>query len=248
MMLRLVVFPVLTLAAVSAPGAAGAQIVVGRVLDSLTAAPISTAAVMLLDSSDVAVDWAETDSLGRFVLRAPAVGDYRLFADRLAYREVFSEDLPLWDAGSLEVLLRMAPRPVELDALTVTAEGRLVKLEDEGFYRRQAFAPGYFFDVEEIEKWKPTFITDMLRSVPSVSVRRVDSTGAVVPFNRRSYRGCPMKVVLDGYKVDVYSEGLDFFAPAVNVIGIEVYPSGVGAPIQHRGLDAFCGIIMIWTR
>jgi hypothetical protein len=32
------------------------------------------------------------------------------------------------------------------------------------------------------------------------------------------------------------------------VIGMEVYPSGVGAPVQYRGLDSRCGIVMIWTR
>ena len=60
-----------------------------------TAAPVATATVMLLDSTDVAVAWAETDSAGRFVLRAPHTGVYRVSAGRMAYSESLSEELPL---------------------------------------------------------------------------------------------------------------------------------------------------------
>lgn len=41
---------------------------------------------------------------------------------------------------------------------------------------------------------------------------------------------------------------IDHFVSSAEVIGNEVYPGGVGAPIRHRGPDAFCGVIMIWTR
>jgi len=59
-----------------------------------------------------------------------------------------------------------------------------------------------------------------------------------------------MKVVLDGWKVDLTDSELDNFVGTHEVIGVEVYPGGggIGAPVQHRGTDAFCGVIMIWTR
>ena len=63
--------------------------------------------------------------------------------------------------------------------------------------------------------------------------------------------GCPMKVVLDGVKRELTSnESIDDLVDPALVAGIEVYPGagGVGAPVSQRGPDAFCGIVMIWTR
>lgn len=250
MMLRRLYGTMVLLASLTTPETLGAQAIAGLVIDDLTEVPVSTAAIMLLDSTDTAVAWAESDSVGRF-LRAPRAGVYRLYADRLAYGEIFSETFSLREVGSVELLLRMVPLPVELDALVVTPERVRMKLEDEGFYRRQAYAPGYFFDEKEIQRWRPTFVTDLLRKVPGVAVRRGRSGEATIT-SLRSYRpNCRLKLVLDGFKLN--SEGgadLDFLVNPDRVIGVEVYPGagGVGAPVQHRGTDAFCGIVMIWTR
>ena len=45
--------------------------------------------------------------------------------------------------AAIMLLLRMAPLPVELGALVVSAELRRLKLENEGFYRRREWAPGH---------------------------------------------------------------------------------------------------------
>ena len=41
---------------------------------------------------------------------------------------------------------------------------------------------------------------------------------------------------------------IDFLVDPVQVAGIEVFPSSMGVPIQYGGLDAACGVIVIWTR
>jgi Carboxypeptidase regulatory-like domain len=240
---------IVLLASVTTPGTLGAQTIAGRVLDDLTEVPISTAAIMLLDSTDTAVERVESDSVGRFFIRAPGAGMYRLYANRLAYEEFLSETFSLGEVGSVELLLRMAPMPVELDPFVVTAEWQRVKLEEEGFYRRRDNTQGYFFDEEEIQKWRPTFITDLLRNVPGLAVQR-GQLGEARVLSRRIYKRCPLKIVLDGFKVDTVGGDLDFLVDPNRVIGIEIYPGagGMGAPVQHRGMDAFCGILMIWTR
>lgn len=240
----------LLLACLATPAATQAQAIAGRVLDSLTAAPIAAATVMLLDSTDTAVARAETDSVGLFFFQAPGAGLYRVHADRMGYEEILTEHLPLRDAGSLELLVRLAPLPVEVEGLLVEteAEARRLRLEREGFYRRQEWAPGYFFDEEEIQKWRPTFISDLLQRVPGVRLHR--QLGEVRVFSARRTGSCPMKIVLDGFKVDTVGGDLDFLVHPDRVIGMEIYPGagGVGAPVQHRGTDAPCGILMIWTR
>ena len=207
---------------------------------------------MLLDSMDVAVGFVESDSAGRFSLEVPRAGPYRVRADRLGYADFISEVFSLDTAGPLELVLRMVPEPLEVDGLVVIAEQELrrTELEDVGFFRRRDNSPGYFFDVEELERIRPTFVTDVLRNVPGVRVQR-QGHGYLVS-SLRSYKPiCEMKIVLDGYEIVPDSiTGLDFLVSADRVIGIEVYPGagGIGAPVQHRGTDAFCGIVMIWTR
>jgi len=225
----------------------GAQTIVGRVLDDLTEAPVSTATLMLLDSTDTAVGWAESDSVGRFFLRAPGAGLYRLYSDRLAYSEILSETFSLGNVSSVELLVFMVPLPMELDALVVTAERRRLRLENEGFYRRRRASMGHFFDVDDILKWDPTYVTDLMRSVPGVQIRR-SRTGGAVALTHRLGRLCTMKVVLDGFKADMSIGSLDDLVRPHEVIGVEIYPGGMGAPVQHRGNDSRCGIIMIWTR
>lgn len=74
--------------------------------------------------------------------------------------------------------------------------------------------------------------------------------GEARAVSRRIYTHCELKIVLDGFKVDTVGGDLDFLVDPDRVIGVEVYPGagGMGAPVQHRGTDAFCGILMIWTR
>lgn len=242
------------LTAVALTGAAPttAQTVIGRVVDDVTTTPLAVTTVMLLDSADTAVRVGVADSTGWFALQAPRDGRYRLFADRLGYAEVVSDTLDVAAGRSTQVLIRMIPKPVELEAIEVTAERRYVKLEEKGFYRRQAFAPGYFIDAQQIIDEKPTYTTDLLRMVPGVNVRWSEFAHANVVTNRRplGWGGgqCIMRVVLDGWSLD--SVAVDQFVGPAEVIGVEVYPGagGVGAPVQYRGPESYCGIIMIWTR
>ena len=229
------------------PTSGRAQTINGRVLDDLNSTPLFGAAIMLLDSADTAVRWAESDSTGRFVVEVPRAGQYRLYADRLGYAELLSDTFALRQPGPVELELRLAPMPIELEAVVVTAEHRRERLDRQGFYRRRDRSMGHFFDMEQIQAINPMRTSDLLRLVPGVVVRRNRFGGAVAT----TWRGpgpCPMKIVLDGYKLDLTEDVLDHWVNAEEVIGMEVFPGGVGAPIQHRGTDAFCGVIMVWTR
>jgi hypothetical protein len=224
-----------------------AQTIVGSVLDDLNSAPLFGTAVMLLDSTDTAVRWAESDSTGRFFLNVPRSGRYRLYADRLGYSELLSDTFALRQDGPVELELRMVPMPLELETVVVTAEHRRAKLDRQGFYRRKDRSMGHFFDMEDIQTINPMRTSDLLRRVPGVVVRP-NRIGGTVATTWRGAAPCPMKIVLDGYKLDLSDDALDNWVSADEVIGVEVFPGGVGAPVQHRGTDAFCGVIMIWTR
>lgn len=96
---------VVLLGVVCTPVFASGQTIAGLVIDDGTSAPLSAVAVMLLDSTDVAVAFAESDSAGRFSIEAPRAGAYRVRADRLGYGDLISE------VFSLETdVLRLGPR------------------------------------------------------------------------------------------------------------------------------------------
>lgn len=229
------------------PGLLGAQTVVGVAVDDGNSAPLPVTSLMLLDSAGVAVAWAESDSVGRFVLRAPGFGDFRLFADHLGYGEVVSDAFSLRRTYPVSIEVRLVPKPLELEALVVTTERRRLRLEREGFYRRRDHSFGTFFDAEEIEALHPLRTTDVLRRVPGVIVGHNREGGTVATTWSRGGM-CPMKVVVNGLKIDLSFGSLDDWVNPLSVVGVEVYPRGVGAPVQHAGFDAACGVVMIWTR
>jgi hypothetical protein len=232
---------------VSAPRTLGAQTIVGMVVDDVNGQPLPVASLMLLDSAGTAVSWAVSDSVGRFALRAPGFGGYRLFVDVLGYGEILTDALSLRETRPLRVEVRLQPMPLELEALVVTTERRRLRLEREGFYRRRDHSFGTFFDTEEIEALHLFRTTDILRRVPGVIVRLNREGGAVATTWSRG-RACPMKVVVNGFKIDLSFGSLDDWVSPLSVVGVEVYRHGVGAPVQHAGLDASCGVVMIWTR
>lgn len=235
----------------AAAHAAAAQIIVGTVVDDLTGAPLAATTIMLLDSADTAVRLDAADSAGWFVLQAPSPARYRLFADRIGYEEVVSDTLEVAGGPRTEVEIRMTPRPVELEAIVVSAERRQLKLEQKGFYRRQEVSPGYFLDTDDILEQRPFYTTDLMRQIPGVRVLPDQPAfGYTVSSNRGFGRVCPMRIVLDGWPLDLMGQTLDDFVGPNEIIGIEVYPGagGAGAPGRYRGPQSFCGIIMIWTR
>lgn len=234
----------------AAPSVASSQLIVGRVVDDITSAPLALTAVIMLDSEDATVRSAESDSVGWFVLRAPEPGNYRLFVDRLAYGEILSPELTVTADGSTEVEIRMVPTPIELEAVVVSADRRRVRLERQGFYRRRDLSVGTFLDADDIIDQRPEALTDLMRGIQGVRVVPDFRSGGYLLSSSRGVGGaCPMRLVLDGVSVDLMGQSIDELVRPEEVMGIEVYPTagGAGAPGQYRGREAFCGIIMIWT-
>jgi len=242
-----------TMAILALAPPAAAQTLLGSVLDDLTGAPVTRARVLLVDSAARAVARGESDETGRVVLVAPGPGVFRIYADRLGYEEMLSDTFSLPGTGSVALELRLAPFPLELDPLFVTALRRQTKLERQGFYRRQRASTGYFFDVTDLETWKPTLVSNLLRQVPAVHVVR-NRLGGTTLLSRRVRTNwgmeCPMKIVVDGFALDTSDGGFDQWVSPSEVLGIEVYPGagGVGAPVQFRDADAYCGVVVVWTR
>ncbi|MDF1503374.1 carboxypeptidase-like regulatory domain-containing protein [Roseisolibacter sp. H3M3-2] len=115
--------PLALLAALLAPAAAGAQTVVGQVVDGADGAPLASAVVSLLDTGRVRVAGVLTDSAGRFTLRAPGAGSWTVRADRVGSASAASEPLVLGVGDSVSIRLALGAA-ARLSAVRVTARER----------------------------------------------------------------------------------------------------------------------------
>ncbi|MFC1661915.1 carboxypeptidase regulatory-like domain-containing protein [Gemmatimonadota bacterium] len=161
-------------------------------------------------------------------------------------RAPLTDDLEVSGDGTLELDIRLAVEPVELEPMVVTVTPRDGYLEDMGFYnRRDKGYSGQQISQEFIEERDPRDLGDVFQSMPGVRVD-YDGYGRFEVRMRRAIRlnsggGCYPKLLID----DVPSEiGWLQNIPPQRVAGIEVY-SGTNAPLRYNDP---CGVILIWTR
>ncbi len=110
---------------------AHAQAVRGTVItpDSLL---VSGVIVTLIDSTGTPVARALADDGGRFTMRAPSAGTYRIEAKRLAFRPTLDVPIKLEEGRLLLHTLVLRGAPVQLEGMTVTAEQQCETHPDSG--------------------------------------------------------------------------------------------------------------------
>lgn len=101
---------------------AHAQVLRGELVDSTTGLPVDAAFVVLLDASGVEMTRILTDGSGRFVLRAPEPGGYRLKSERIGYGSVLSPLFQLGDGSEIEYQLRVSAAFLRLPTITVEGD------------------------------------------------------------------------------------------------------------------------------
>lgn len=232
----------LSLAAVARPAAgqsAPREVLTAVVVDASHRAVDAAEVFWLRDRDEVGV---RTDSTGRFSFGSVAAGHYRVRMRRLGYQpRVATIDAIAPGARVPELML--ATMPVGLEAIRVIArvnesQGKLAE-----FYQRRGRPNrlGYFFEEREFGKFEYLFVSDYLRTVPGVTLRRSERIGNLVRF-----RGCQPMVWLDGMRMD-HAEADDLVL-ARDVAAMEVYVSPAGTPGQFRDISKPCGAIVIWKK
>ncbi|UCG87447.1 MAG: carboxypeptidase regulatory-like domain-containing protein [Gemmatimonadota bacterium] len=172
------------LAALSAVSASvSAQVVRGRVLDDATGQPVAAVTIQLVagDEGDSTVATDVTDNQGRFELRAPGFGAYRLQTSRIGYQPVTTQLFVIVrERDPLEVEVRISPVAVPLAPLTIVSEradrGANLRLETARYYDRkeiygrEGLGLGEFLGREELLRNNPLKVSDALRTVRGVRV------------------------------------------------------------------------------
>lgn len=236
----------LALLLVLAPAALRAQVVRGSVVDAATGAPVARAAVRLL-AADSALAVAVTDTAGRFVIRAPRAGAFRVSATRLGYAETRSGELLLSPGDVLDVVYQLPQQTVTLDPLQVVTQRRLpwrlVQFEE----RAARAGPGVVIvRRDELLRRSPSRATDALNGIGGLRIRRhyVSSIGTQPQLQARS--GCIPAVFIDGVHVDAGSL-LDDQLTVNDIEGVEIYRTASDAPAEYR-TRSICAVVLVWTR
>lgn len=180
---------------------------------------------------------------GRHVLEARALG----FAPHAWFVTVHRER-----ATVAQLTLR---RVTVLNGVEVTAAVDTTPLPPAGFSARRATnSGGSFLDEAEIARRGAVHVTDLLRSLPGVTLAPV--TGALgnteyvlVMRGVSTARAevCPIQYYIDGHLAPS-SENVDRIVSPKDLAAIEVYPGASQVPPQFKGPYSRCGVVALWTR
>jgi hypothetical protein len=244
------------------PSHGHAQAVRGRVLDMEAGSPIVLGRMTLLDAGGQRVAVQVTDAEGRFLLVGPAPGEYWIEIESPFHHDYSDGPISLAAADTVSVTFELAPLPVELDDLTVEAEGPSMRLAVEGVYDRMEAGIGVHFDRERIRARPGTRVSDLIALLPMVELRPDPLARATrVLFRRRQFERllegdgvptapCFPQVFLDGAMLSIGGSiptELDQFSTN-DLQAVEVYESPAGLPTRFHGTNAHCGTIVLWTR
>jgi TonB family protein len=187
---------------------------------------------------------------GTFHFDALPTGWADLVVRRLGFRpETLTVELPQIAGGRIVVPLSRVSevmRPVVVRA-AATPRGILA-----GYEHRRTAGFGHFVTRTDIERRRPQRTTDLLRTVPGLTLERTEA-GQVMPRFRNATNGfqggrCDPNYWLDGTPLGP-SLDLDALPPQA-IEGIELYSGIATVPAALRGLGraGSCGVIAIWTR
>jgi hypothetical protein len=219
--------------------------VVGRVLEAGTDRPLPGAIV------EVAGAKVATNEAGGFAVGDVAPGEVPIHASLLGYADTDGA-VELGGGQTVEIEVRLATQPIELDPVNVTVRSEPLQGPIAGFNDRLESGRGTFILAEEIERRNPIQLTQVLQT----QHLRVERNGRQLMNPRQN---CAPMVYLDGVRATYirnrYSaEAMREAAEAVNMVhpssvaGIEVYRGAAELPGMFSGRYASCGAIAIWTK
>jgi hypothetical protein len=228
------------------PGPPATAHFAGTVRDATSGTPV-VAAEVVLNGNVVAT----TDQGGRFRTDTTPIGwgSNLISVRRIGYAATF-ELLWVEESGTqyeLGVTLRavtVLPEVVVLGDRVVYEYGRM-----RGFWERRREGFGKFITREEIEQRDPHQTSDLLRTIPGMSVVWNPMTLSTELRNTRGASSCRPIVYVDGLPFLQSDDlNLDRYLIPDDIEGIEVYRGPAELPSQFNVIGTACGAVVIWTR
>jgi vitamin B12 transporter len=130
----------------------------------------------------------------------------------------------------------------------------------DNFHARMRSGFGTYFTREDIQRLKPTYMSDLVTRVPGLWVATSGrGTERQIYSNRNAGglgRDCPAQIFVDGRLMnprlggvgEVVGMSLDEAVHPNDVEGIEIYRGLATVPAEFLTPDARCAVIAVWTR
>ncbi len=243
---------------------AGEGSIRGQVLDAVSGRGIPAAFVEFLDEGGLVRASATSGEDGGFVLARVPRGEFRLRVSSLGYARTTSVPERIEAGEAISLVVRVHPTAIALAPLEVTASTRTTSPVLTTFYARaERGVGGSFITRSDIDRMAPTRLSDLLATVPGVTVEAGASPGAgrgvLVSSSASGVGGrpCPVQVFVDGTPatrrtgigaLSAHAVQIDGLLSPDEVEGIEVYPSLELVPPEFLTQDARCGVVAIWRR
>lgn len=253
---QLILAGILAAAAASPASAQQTVQVQGTVVDAQTGQPIPAVDIVVRSPNDRFIRNLISDDNGEFRIAINKYPGIWLSASRIGYADNRSPVLYFDDKTYFDVELRLDPSAVLLAPLEVVAMGRERRSPIlSGFDRRLRNGSGFYITRVDIERRKPSLVSDILATVPGV---RIESSGfgarRMIHMARAAGRNCPVQLYVDGMQVtrrqgnEMIGVYVDDFVTPSSVEGIEVYRGSSAVPPEFLTAGSNCGVIAIWTR
>jgi hypothetical protein len=231
-------------------------LIVGRVVAEDGGFPVNAARVNLVHQHGRIVQRTETDENGKFQFVIRPIPALRLQVQRQGYKTTTTPLLRLDQRTYFQVEVTLDTEAVLLAPLEVIAWSELDPSAFlDNFRRRVGSGMGIYITRSEIEERRPTFVSDLLRTVPGVALESAGSgTRPVVTFGRARARDCVTQIFVDGFLMNkrvpdgIDDVRLDDVVSPGSVEGIEIYRGMSTVPAEFLNADAACGVIAVWTR
>jgi hypothetical protein len=219
----------------------------GLVTDS-TLRPIADAEVTILRTSLK----IRTGENGRFRFTQMPAGQYLIIVRRLGYHPT-SEIVEVPPNDTLRSAFSLDRVPQGMDTVHVVTERRSFRMME--FEDRRKLGEGQFLTQDDIDKHGVAGVADLIRRFNGVNIKddrgRVGGGGQLQQYavSRRGDSGdyCVMQVVLDDVLLPKPFD-LTLLPSPRQIAGIELYTGSATLPARYNGLDAWCGLLLIWTK
>jgi hypothetical protein len=189
-----------------------------------------------------------TSADGEFTLGNLPAGTHTLEARAVGFAPTRQPvDIVPGAAGAAEV--ELTNLGITLDTIKVTAQ-RIYTRPLGDFERRRRTGLGRFLDENEIERRKPIFLTDLLRTLPGVYV--VPSGWGGDDVLMRGGPGfasgmCRPDLIIDGSRqINDASFPINTLVWANELRAVEVYSRASQVPAEFQTMTG-CGAIVVWT-
>lgn len=251
------------------PGVAMAQAptaLEGLVVDALSGGPVAQALVIAIDEAGDTLFQSQTSSLGAFFIppQRPSAR-FRIVVDALGFNRQVA-DFIAGDEDPKYWTIRLDPQPVSAEGFVVEVEQQTMALRRVGFYERRERTRGVFIDQVEFEKTTAPTLGDMLRRASGISVTPQGepfSSRGMGNFNAMGQNSSTSGACLPAVYVDDVlirkgaqpaswernQQSLEVIAPPPSQLeGMEFYHGTTSVPPAYAGIEARCGVLVLWTR